>query len=346
MFAVLVFIYSTIFNAQMTSIKESEIDEVFRNALTATKQKNPSLSLDEVKKIVAANKQIERDKYGLDSPAIERIFRNALNALTFQFGQSRFFQTTEGNKDVINIVIERLPRTILLFTIEFIIVFILAIALGLKKAQRPGSKLDKRTTLVSLVLTGVPAWWFGMMMILLFGYAIKPDGKNGLFPTGGFMFNSSEASQFAFYSPILDVMYHLVLPMTTLVLLAVWGSSYMIRNVVLGTLQEDFIMSARARGIPEKKVLFGHTLRSAAPPIVTMALLGLLGSLFAGSILFEGIFNWPGMGALYWEATGKSDIPVLLCDLTLSTILFLVGLIILDLIYGFLDPRIKVGGKA
>jgi peptide/nickel transport system permease protein len=346
MFVVLIFIYSTIFNAQMTSLKESEIEESLMQFPMQFKQRNKGATQEQIEVAKKAERQRLRDIYALDKPDLERIMSHAWNALTFKFGKSTFFQTTEGSKWVIDIVLERVPRSILLFTTEFVLVFLIAIALGLKKAQKPGSKFDKRTTLVSLLLTGVPAWWFGLMLILLFAYAIKPDGVNGLFPAGGIMFNSSEAAEIPNYSPIFDVLYHLALPLMTLTVLAIWGSAYGIRNIVLGTLQEDFIMSARARGIPEDKVLFGHVLRTAAPPIVTMALLGLLNSLFAGAIIFEGIFNWPGLGLLFWEASNKSDIPVLLCDLTLNTMIFLAGLIILDLIYGFLDPRIKVGGKA
>jgi peptide/nickel transport system permease protein len=118
-----------------------------------------------------------------------------------------------------------------------------------------------------------------------------------------------------------------------------------VRNIVLGILQEDYIMAARARGIPENSVLFGHTLRTAAPPLITMSLLSLLGSI-SGSIIFEGIFSWPGLGNLYWIAVQQNDIPVLMGDLAITIGLYQAGLVILDLTYGFLDPRIKVGGKA
>mgnify|MGYP006288502927 FL=1 len=119
----------------------------------------------------------------------------------------------------------------------------------------------------------------------------------------------------------------------------------MTRNIVVGTLQEDFIMSARARGLPEKKVLYGHGLRAAAPPIVTMGVMSLLMSI-QGRLIFEGIFNWPGMGNLYWIAVQQNDIPVLLGLLATTTFVYLASLAFLDVIYGFLDPRIKVGGRA
>ncbi|HOW99781.1 MAG TPA: ABC transporter permease, partial [Deltaproteobacteria bacterium] len=181
----------------------------------------------------------------------------------------------------------------------------------------------------------MPTWWLAMMLILFFVYGLKwfPSGGVNSVPTPeGFMF-------------ILDRLWHMTLPVLTLILLGFWGLAFVVRNIVLSILQEDYIMSARARGIPENKVLFGHTMRTAAPPLVTIALLSLLSSI-SGAIIFEGIFSWPGLGNLYWVAVQQNDIPVLMGDLAMSTGLYQAGLVILDLIYGFLDPRIKVGGKA
>ncbi|PKL07458.1 MAG: ABC transporter permease, partial [Spirochaetae bacterium HGW-Spirochaetae-7] len=209
------------------------------------------------------------------------------------------------------------------------------IALGLKKAQKPGGKLDKGTSFVTMIIYGMPSWWLAMMLILFFVYGLKwfPSGGISSVPTPeGFMY-------------LVDRIWHMVLPIMTLVILGFWSLSFVVRNVVLGILQEDYIMSARARGVPENKVLFGHTLRTAAPPLVTMALLSLLASL-SGAIIFEGIFSWPGLGNLYWVAVQQNDIPVLMGDLAITTGIYQAGLVLLDLIYGFLDPRIKVGGKA
>jgi peptide/nickel transport system permease protein len=143
----------------------------------------------------------------------------------------------------------------------------------------------------------------------------------------------------------IDMIWHITLPLFTLLILGFWGTAFITRNIVLGILQEDYIMAARARGIPEAKVLFGHTLRTAAPPLMTIAVLGLLGSI-GGAIVFEGIFSWPGIGNLYWIAVQQNDVPVLMSSLAITIGLYQMGLILLDLVYGFLDPRIKVGGKA
>ena len=258
-----------------------------------------------------------------------------VKTLTFDFGKSTIVKSSDGDRNVKKIIFETIPRSMLLFTIAAILDLILGIILGLKKAQKPGKFLDKSTTLVTMVLYGLPTWWLAMILIMVFAYTLK------ILPSGG-MFSSPPPDGFL---RTLDMLKHMILPIATLVFLAFWGAAFFIRNIVLSTLQEDYIMSARARGIPERKVLFGHTLRTAAPPIVTMVLLSIIGSL-GGAILFEGIFSWPGMGNLYWIALQQNDIPVLLGDLAITTGIYQLGLIILDLTYGFLDPRIKVGGKA
>jgi peptide/nickel transport system permease protein len=180
----------------------------------------------------------------------------------------------------------------------------------------------------------MPSWWVGMLLLMLFVYIIP------IFPSGGM---TSIPPRHGFLG-FIDLLYHMALPLITLVVIGFWGTALLTRNIVLGVLQDDYIMAARARGLPERRVLFGHTLRTAAPPIITIALLSLLGSVF-GSIILEGIFSWPGMGNLYWIAVQQNDVPVILGLLSVTTGLYMAGLVVLDLIYGFLDPRIKVGGK-
>jgi peptide/nickel transport system permease protein len=146
------------------------------------------------------------------------------------------------------------------------------------------------------------------------------------------------------FAGFIDLLYHLSLPLLTLVVLSVWGTAYLTRNIVMGNLQEDFVMAARARGISEGKVLFSHTLRTSMPAIMTLAVLSLFTSI-GGNIIVEGIFSWPGLGNLYFVAVQQNDVPVLMGNLTIQTMINMVGFILLDLIYGILDPRIKVGGK-
>ncbi|GAH35501.1 unnamed protein product, partial [marine sediment metagenome] len=200
--------------------------------------------------------------------------------------------------------------------------------------QKAGGLMDKTTSIGTMIVYGMPSWWLGMLVIMFFAYTVK------IFPSGG-VHSVPPPTGFAYY---IDLLHHMTLPVLTLVLIGFWGSAFLIRNIMLGILQEDYIMAARTRGIPERKVLYGHAMRTAAPPIVTMALLSLLASV-GGNIIFEGIFSWPGLGNLYWIAIEQNDIPVLMGNLFITTALYIGGLVTLDLIYGFLDPRIKVGGR-
>lgn len=274
--------------------------------------------------------------YFLEESIIPKIFSSWLDTLIFNYGQSNVIRSFKGETDVLKIVLERIPNTLLLFTSSIIIDIFLGISLGIKKAQKAGSFMDKTTSIITMVCYGLPTWWVGLVMIMLFAFIFP------LFPSSGIL---SVPPSEIFLKRILDIMYHMFLPVITLVFLNFWARAYLTRNIVLVSLQEDYIMSARARGIPERSVLYGHALRSSAPPILTMSILSLINS-FSGALVFEGIFSWPGMGNLYWAAVQMNDIPVLLGNLSITTLIYIFGMILLDLVYGFLDPRIKIDGKA
>jgi peptide/nickel transport system permease protein len=330
-YALLIVIFSLLFNQVNEQTQKSQIDEQVKMESGRLKNLKPDQMT-----AWRVNRKAQLTKlYKLDRPLFERVVFRAVNTLTFKFGKSTVIKSSRGEQDVLTILLEALPRTMVLFTSAILLEMSLGIALGLKKAQNPGGRLDKATSFMTMIIYGMPAWWLGMMLILLFVYVFK------LFPSGGV--NSVPTPEGFMF--VLDRLWHMVLPILTLVLLGFWSLSFVVRNIVLGILQEDYIMSARARGIPERSVLFGHTLRTAAPPLVTMALLSLLASL-SGAIIFEGIFSWPGLGNLYWVAVQQNDVPVLMGDLAITTGMYQAGLVFLDLIYGFLDPRIKVGGKA
>jgi peptide/nickel transport system permease protein len=265
-----------------------------------------------------------------------RVLNRTWSALTLQLGTSTQIKSAAGETEVMTIIAERIPRTLLLFGVVAAIDIVAGVWLGMRKARKAGKLMDRSTDIVTMIVFGLPTWWLGMLLIMIFAFAIP------IFPSGAMHMSPPPESSLGYF---LDLLYHLVLPVFTLVILGFWGRAYITRNIVLSTLQEDFIMSARARGLSERRILFGHTLRAAAPPIVTMSLLALLGSV-GGALIFEGIFSWPGLGNLYWVAVQQNDIPVLMGNLTVTTALYIGGLAFLDLIYGFLDPRVKVGGKA
>lgn len=332
-YAVIILIFSALFNTFMETTIRSQIGEMIQGEFFSRDMSG--YSPEEINNLKEQRKEELYQRYHLYDPIPLRIFWRAYDTLTFNMGKSTNITSSSGERDVRIIVGEAIPKTALLFTVSSIINVIIGVFMGIKKAQKPGNFLDQSTSISTMVVYGMPSWWLAMLLIMFFVYKVS------VFPSGGIL-STPPPVGIKYY---LDILYHMALPVLTLVILRSWGGAYLIRNIVLGTLQEDYIMSARARGISENKVLYGHALRSAAPPIVTMSIMSLLMS-FGGAIIFEGIFSWPGMGNLFWIALQQNDIPVLMGNLAVTTLLYMTGLVLLDLIYGFLDPRIKVGGKA
>lgn len=332
-YVVIIFIYSALFNTVMENTLHSQISEQIKGEILA-KSKGGKFSVEEMEQYKVARMNDLYERYHLNDPVISRIFWRAYRTVSFEWGDSITMKAKNGGRKVVDIVFDAVPNTLLLFTTATLINVVLGIFLGLKKAQKPGKFLDQSTSIFTMVVFGMPSWWLAMVLIMTFVYIIPLFPSNGIHsvpPPTGIMY-------------YIDILHHLALPLLTILAIGFWGTAYITRNIVLGTLQEDYIMSSRARGLPESKVLFGHTLRSAAPPIATMSILGLLTSI-SGNLVFEAIFSWPGMGNLYWTAVQSNDMPVLMGNLATTTILYLAGLFILDVLYGFLDPRIKVGGK-
>ena len=195
------------------------------------------------------------NRYLLEGSIVSKIFSSWIDTLTFNYGQSNVIRSFKGETDVIKIVLERIPNTLLLFTSSIIIDIFFGIWLGIKKAQKAGSLMDKTTSIITMICYGLPVWWVGLVMIMLFAFTFS------LFPSNGIL---SVPPPETFLKRMLDIMYHMFLPVTTLVSLNFWGRAYLTRNIVLVNLQEDYIMSARARGIPERAVLYGHALRTSA----------------------------------------------------------------------------------
>jgi peptide/nickel transport system permease protein len=331
MYVVMVFTYSAIFNKVAEETVRAQIEE--QVAQSAARHKN--VGSDQLRDIMAAERASRIHQYHLDQPYPFRVFWRSIDTLRFNFGSSALMKAPNGDRSVLAIIGEALPRTIILFSTEVLLVTLLGVVLGLYAARRPNGPLDRAISMITMITNGLPAWWLGMLMIMFFSYAVP------IFPSGGMQSNPPPTGVAA----VLDFLWHLSLPLITLVFLGVWGTAYLVRNIVLSNLQEDYVMAARARGIPEGHVLFGHTLRTAMPAIMTLAILGLLSSI-AGNIIVEGIFGWPGLGNLYFIAVQQNDVPVLMGTLAIETLLNMVGFVLLDVVYGLLDPRIKVGGRA
>jgi len=270
---------------------------------------------------------------GLDEPwySPKRLWFTVLRLLTLELGKSYFLRSYGGSTDVKQIILEALPRTVLLFTTATVLNSVIGLFLGVAVARRAGSPADRLTSSFAVAGNSFPLWWVGMLIIMVFSYGL------GLFPARATPLIPPTDPDYP-----LRLLYHMVLPLVTLVLLGFGGWTYVVRNLVVAVLQEDYISVAVAKGVPEKKILYGHALKSAAPPVITILALSLSGSL-GGAIITEAVFDWPGIGRLYWAAVSSLDIPVIVGLTYVTTLIFLVSIFLADILYGLFDPRVKVG---
>ena len=170
-----------------------------------------------------------------------------------------------------------------------------------------------------------------MLMILAFAFAwhVFPSQANPLTPPSDPAY-------------ALDLLYHMILPLLTIIIVGFGAWAYTVRYFLVGILGEDYIMAKRTAGIAEKRIVYSHALKNAAPPIITVITLSLAGSL-SGAITIEAVFGWPGMGSLYYEAIGLLDIPIIIGITYVLTLIFVITVFVTDILYAYFDPRVKVG---
>jgi len=290
-------------------------------------------SVDEFEEFVQNQIEQKNKILGLDEPwySPQRIGFTMYKILLLDFGHATFLTSDSGSSDVKDIIFEKLPRTVLLFTTATIIISIIGVFLGALSASKVGSIIDRVTSSFAIISSSFPVWWIGMLMIFLFSftYQIFPARATPDIP-------SSDPGY------IMALLYHMALPLITIVMIGFGSWAYLVRNFMVGIMQEDFIMAKKAIGVNSKKIIYTHALKNAAPPIVTILALSLSGSL-GGAIITEAVFDWPGMGRLYFEAITVMDLPVIIGATYILTLFFLVSIFIADLLYGYFDPRVRTG---
>ncbi|MEF8835527.1 MAG: ABC transporter permease [Candidatus Thermoplasmatota archaeon] len=329
---IVVFILSAAYSGATESELEGNINETIRQEKMALEEE-PEMGWEEWEERKRA--RLER-KYNLHVPKHERVFYQAFDVLTLDFGEANEMTTDDGDSSMVfDIIMDRLPNTIMLFTTAAVIYTALGIAVGLKAAQKAGSITDRFLSLFSITASSMPMWWVGMLAVMIGVYEL------GLFPAPDAQFGTVE--RMGRWDYTTELLSRMVLPLIVIVFVFFGTRAWTTRNIVTGVLQDDYIMAARAKGVPERKVIYGHTLKTAAPPIVTSAIMALLLSL-GGAMISEIIFRWPGMGLLLRSALlDYYDVPVILGISFITSFLYVFGYYIADLIYGFLDPRVEVG---
>ena len=268
---------------------------------------------------------------GLDNPwySPQRIGFTMYKILILDFGNATFLTSDSGSSNVGEILLEKIPRTVLLFTTATIIISMIGIFLGALSGSKVGSVVDRLTSTFAVISSSFPVWWIGMLMIFLFAFTYH------IFPA-----RATPSILPSEPGYIIALLYHMALPLITIVIIGFGSWAYLVRNFMVGTMQEDFITAKKAIGIKKNKIIYRHALKNAAPPIVTILALSLSGSL-GGAIITEAVFDWPGMGRLYFEAISVMDLPIIIGATYVLTVLFLISIFIADLLYGYFDPRVK-----
>ena len=327
LFLLVVTLGATGFSDRILSAQVGEELRGMRTALAETIT-DPA-AVDEA---IAARRAELEASYGLDAEWYERLPVVVAKVLTFDLGQSRSIRSFEGSNEVSDIVLERLPNTILLLTTSLFITASLGLTLGVWLSTRPGSRIDRAVSYLAAITNGLPAWWAGILLILVFSFWLR------ILPSGG-MFSTPPPEDNL--GRFLDLLWHALLPIFTLVLVSVGPSIYIIRTMTLNVALQDHVTVARAKGMPEGIIRRRHILRVAAPPIVTGLILGLAATL-GGSILIETVFSWQGMGRLYFDAfAGSPDESVIVALTFMFTLIYVVARLILEVLYVFLDPRVR-----
>lgn len=267
-----------------------------------------------------------RARLGLDKPLPEQFLIYIYNVLRGDLGYSYI-----RSASVTSLVLSRIPATLLLVLTAMLISALIGIVLGAISAARRGA-IDLSLSMLALAGISIPYFWLGQIILIVFAIML------GLFPVGGMI--SVKMDYLGLYY-FLDVMHHLTLPAMTLAAFNIAYTTKITRGSMLEALTQNYILTARSKGIPERRVIFKHALRNALIPVVTY--IGLnTGALLVGAILTETIFSWPGMGSLLYDSIRLRDYPVMLGIFIYGSIMIIIANLVVDILYGILDPRIRV----
>jgi microcin C transport system permease protein len=267
--------------------------------------------------------------YGFDKPAHERFFQMLGNYIRFDFGNSYF-----RDESVINLVLEKLPVSISLGLWTTLLTYLISIPLGIRKAVRDGSRFDVWTSAVIIIGNAIPGFLFAILLIVLFAGGSFLDW----FPLRGLV--SENWHELSWPARILDYFWHMALPLLALTIGAFAGLTMLTKNSFLEEINKQYVMTAKAKGLAEHRVLYGHVFRNAMLIVIAGFPAAFIGILFTGAMLIEIIFSLDGLGLLGFNATLTRDYPVMFGTLYIFGLLGLIMHLITDLTYVLIDPRI------
>lgn len=269
-----------------------------------------------------------RRQYGLDQPVLVQLVLYMKNLLSLNLGHS-----FRHGMPVLDLILDRMGPTLLLMGSAFFFSLLSGVLLGVTAAVAVNTWRDRAISVLSVITYATPLFWMGLMLILLFSVRLE------WFPTSGM---EDVVAFYEGWDRVLDIGRHLMLPMVTLSLFYMAVYARMMRASMLEQRDMDYVLTARAKGLTERKITYRHVLRNALLPVVTMA--GVqVGALLGGSVVIESVFAWPGLGQLAFQSLFARDFNLLLGIFFLSACMVIVVNLVVDLIYMALDPRMKIG---
>ena len=281
---------------------------------------NPDISAESIEKL--------RAHYNLDKPLYQQYWLWLKDLAVLDFGTS----FNPDGRPVLDKITERLPVTLWMNLAGLFMVLMLAIPLGVQAARNPNSLFDRSTTVLVFMGFAAPSFWVGLLCLILFGVTLE------WVPTSGM--SSYGAEDWPFWLRLTDWVHHLILPVTVGVIGSIAGMSRYMRTSMLEETTQDYITTARAKGVPEHTVFYHHALRNALLPVITILGLSIPG-LIGGSVIIESLFSIPGMGKLFFEAVMQRDYPLVMGVLTIGAVLTLIGNLLADMAYAAADPRMR-----
>lgn len=266
------------------------------------------------------------EKYGLDKSLPEQLVIFLTNVFRGDLGQS-----IKYGRPVLDLIFERLPATLLLMGTSVSISIVIGIFLGILSARKPYSLTDNIATMFSLFARSLPIFWLAQIILLVFAFYL------GWFPTGGITDLRHTYTGIAY---VFDVLRHLFLPALTICLLRMAVTTRLTRTSMIEALSQDYIITAKAKGVSERRILFKHALRNALRPVITITGISL-GTIIAGATMTEIVFSWPGIGRLVFDAVLDRDYPILMGMYIFIALSIVIANFVTDLVYAVYDPRVR-----
>jgi len=334
-FTVAVGVYITILVANMGGEVDKMRLATIRESVALAATADPAfkvLNSEERREFINARVDLEVRRYGLDRPFIVRSFEYLKDGLTLNLGFSQQLLSDSGSRQVRNILLERLPATLLLLGTANLLLFFLALFAGLSLSRRYGSFVDK-AVLALAPTSAAPPWFYGLFLILIFAALLR------VLPFGGMVDAPPPDNTLDYAASLLR---HMVLPITAWLVSSIFLTTYQWRTFFMIYSSEDYVDMAKAKGLPDRLIERRYVLRPTLPNIITNFSFVLI-SMWTGAILTETVFNWPGIGQLYFRAIGAFDTPVIVANVVLYAYLLAITVFLLDFIYALVDPRVRIG---